>query len=232
MTTTAAVSAYGMTLQLSSGSTFISIAEVRSISEVGAERDFIEATHLLSPQKFKEYIAGLIGSTDVTLEMNYIVQDTTHKDYLANLQQQTVANIFRTYRLCLTDYGAKALTGTVSGSTWTTATHGWSTAQPITFTTTGVLPTSSPQIVAGSLYFAAKASGTTLTVYPTPQDAIAATNQITFSTAGTGTHTINGGSMLTFSGAFKNAKLSGPVADKLSISATLKVTGTAPVLST
>lgn len=223
-----AVHAYGTVLQLSNAASpavYTPIAEIRSIDGMGGERDAIEVTHMESPQACKEYIAGLIDSVAVTLDLNYIVQDATHKDMLSNLQETTVANIFRPYRICFPDFGASSFTGTVSSGTWTTSTHSWNTAQPVVFSTTGTLPTMSPVLVPGRIYWARRASATTFKIYPTSADALADTNQITGGTGGSGTHTVKGGSILSFTGMFKSAKVSGPVADRLSISTSIKVTG-------
>lgn len=229
-----AVHAYGTILQLSDGGgtpVYTSIAEIRSIGDMGFERDMIEVTHMESPQKFKEFIAAMIDGLMVTLELNYLPAHATHQDMLTNLRQQTLANIFRNYRVVFPDFGATSYTATVSSGTWTAGSaHGWNTAQPVIFTTTGVLPTMSPAIKEGQIYWARRASSTTFTIFPTSADAIANSNQITGGTGGSGTHSVKGGSVLALRGAFRNAKVSGATNDKLSITTQLKVTGL-PVLT-
>jgi predicted secreted protein len=230
MTASAAVSAFGIILQLSDGGSpavYTSIAEIRTIGEIGGEREMIDVSNMDSPGQAKEYIAGMLDSLMCALELNYLPQNATHKDMLTNIQQQTVANIFRDYRIVLPDFGAVALTGTVNTGTdvWTTSTHGFNTAQPITFTTSGTLPTSSPQIYAGTIYWARRASSSTFKVYTTAANAIADSSAIDFSTSGSGTHTVNGGTVFTFRGAFKSAKNSGSTNTQLKISTELKVTG-------
>jgi predicted secreted protein len=224
-----ALPSYGTLLQLSDGASppnYSSIAEIRSIGDVGGEREVIEVTHMESPGAWKEFLGGMIDSLDVSLDLNYLPQNPTHKAMLANLQQTALANVVNPYRITLPDYGATGYTATVSGSVWTTAsTHGWNTPQPIVFSTTGALPTSTPQIVPGVTYWARYASSTTFTLFASSSNAAANTSQITFSTSGTGTHTVGGGSVLTFLGEFKNAKVTAALSDRLAIASTLKVTG-------
>lgn len=235
MTASQAVIGYGTILQLSnagSPATYTGILEIRSISPPDIERDMIEVTHNESPGGWKEFLGGMIDGGEVGIELNFLPGNATHKDMLANLVQQTVANVFRPYRIVFPDYGASSYTVTVSSGTFTTgSTHGWNTPQPIAFSTSGALPTTSPQIVAGVQYWAVRASGTTFTLYPTQADAIAATNQITGGSGGSGTHNALGGSVCTFTGAFKTAKPTGSVTTQLGITATLKVTGK-PVVGT
>lgn len=231
---TSAYHAYSTVLALSDGGSpaaFASIAEIRSIDGVNIERDMLEVTHMESSGRAKEFIAGMADSGMVSLELNYIVQNATHKDMLTNLQQTTVASIFRSYKILLPDWGSLAAnikTATVSSGTWTTGgTHPYFTGRPFIFSTTGVLPTTSPQIVAGTVYWLRYASSTTVKVYPTNADANADTNQITGGTGGSGTHSINGGSSWSLTGAFKSAKVTGSANDVLKVSAQLKVTGLA-----
>lgn len=54
------------------------------------------------------------------------------------------------------------------------------------------LPTSSPQIARGTVYYVGDVSGSTLKLFATQADALAGTNAIDFSDAGTGTHRIIG----------------------------------------
>jgi hypothetical protein len=64
----------------------------------------------------------------------------------------------------------------------------------------------------------------TFQLHNTSAEAIANTAPIS-SSGGSGAHTLNLGSIFSFTGAFKNAKITGQVADILKISAQVKVTG-------
>lgn len=47
-------------------------AEVTSITPFGYTREAIDATHMQSPDSFKEYIAGLMDAGEVSVEMSFI----------------------------------------------------------------------------------------------------------------------------------------------------------------
>jgi hypothetical protein len=85
---------------------------------------------------------------------------------------------------------------TISGFTSTTLTvtaSNLSTTVPtaITFTTTGSLPTSSPQVAIATYYWALGITANTITVYLTEADALAGDNAIEFSNAGTTSNVVS-----------------------------------------
>lgn len=47
-------------------------AEVTSITPPGYSRDALDATHMSSPDRFREYIAGLMDAGEVSMDLNYI----------------------------------------------------------------------------------------------------------------------------------------------------------------
>jgi predicted secreted protein len=197
----AAVLGLGTLLQLSDGgspATFTTIAEVTNIS-INGSRDSIDVTSHDSLQACREFIAGLVNGGEVQLTLNFLPQNATHTDLTTNIK--ATSSIFRTYRIVWPDFGTSSFTGTVNTGTdvWTTAAHSWSKPQPIRFSTSGTLPTSTPQIVAGNTYFAGVASTTTFTVHQTAAAATAGTGAIDFTAAGSGTHTVTGGTSWTFS---------------------------------
>ena len=53
------------------GATYDYVAEVTSITPPGMSRDTVDVTHLESPDKFKEYIAGLADGGDASISLNY-----------------------------------------------------------------------------------------------------------------------------------------------------------------
>jgi TP901-1 family phage major tail protein len=85
------------------------------------------------------------------------------------------------------------LTGTVNTTTevWTTTTHGWSTGQPVEISSSGALPTSTPQVAGKTIYFINVQSPTTFTMHAGMSAALAGTSPINFSTIGSGTLTIS-----------------------------------------
>ena len=62
--------------------TYVAVAEVVAITPPGMSRDSAEATHLKSPDEFKEYIAGLMDAGDASFTFNY-VPSATEAMYLA-----------------------------------------------------------------------------------------------------------------------------------------------------
>lgn len=231
---TNAVSGFGTLLQLSDGAVppatiYTSIAEIAGLTGPGVTRNAIDATHMESPGESKEFIAGFIDSGEGTLDVNFLPNDATQSDLLTNLFASPT-NILRGYRIVWPDLGATTLTGTVAGSVWTTsAAHGWLTGQPIKFTTTGSLPTSSPQIRLGTVYYAGVLSTTTFNVYPTSADAAAGVNQITFSSAGVGVHSVLGGTSWVFSAFVTGFPPAAPKDDRMSAQIAFKLSGLSTV---
>jgi hypothetical protein len=56
--------------------TYVSVAEVVSITPPGMTRDKEEATHLLSDDQYKEYVAGLFDTGDASITLNFIPSAT------------------------------------------------------------------------------------------------------------------------------------------------------------
>jgi predicted secreted protein len=51
---------------------FVPIAEVTSVTPGAASADRIDATHMLSPGRRREYIAGLIDNGEASFEINWV----------------------------------------------------------------------------------------------------------------------------------------------------------------
>lgn len=72
MTTNAAIG-YSTTFGIKNGGgTFDNVAEVTKVKPPGYSRDAIDATHMESPDKFREYIAGLMDAGEVSIDINYV----------------------------------------------------------------------------------------------------------------------------------------------------------------
>lgn len=66
---------YGTLLKLGNGSspqTFATIAEVVSIDGFGFTASEVQATHMLSPNQYNEYVAGMKDGDTMTVMMNMI----------------------------------------------------------------------------------------------------------------------------------------------------------------
>lgn len=58
------------------GSTFSNFAEVTAIGSMDFQRGFVEATHLKSPDAYKEYILSLFDTGPVQVTLNYLPSAT------------------------------------------------------------------------------------------------------------------------------------------------------------
>lgn len=94
---TAAKRAYG-TLFKQGGTT---IAEVRSIGDVGPEAEMIDVTNFDSTAGWKEFIPGLIDGGEVQIEMNFIPGNSSQQGLRTNLTGRSSA----TYSVVWTDTG-------------------------------------------------------------------------------------------------------------------------------
>ena len=75
-----AVLGYGTLLKRGDGGgpeVFTAIAEVKDISEFGAERELVEVTHYTSPSGYREFILGLKDGSQFTARMNWIPSHAT-----------------------------------------------------------------------------------------------------------------------------------------------------------
>lgn len=52
--------------------TLTQLSEIISVSPPNSQQDDVEATHMASPNRRREYVAGLIDDGEGTFEMNYV----------------------------------------------------------------------------------------------------------------------------------------------------------------
>lgn len=55
---------------------YATLAEVLSITPPNLARDTIDATHMLSPDRYREFISGLRDGGEATIELNFIAGGT------------------------------------------------------------------------------------------------------------------------------------------------------------
>ena len=72
MPVTSAVAGFGTLIQWNT----VNLAEISAISGPSMKVDTIDVTHYASPDKFREYVVGLIDGGEVTIEGNFITGDT------------------------------------------------------------------------------------------------------------------------------------------------------------
>lgn len=75
---TAASKGFGATIGIegSTPGTFVLVAEVVRVGLPGMTRDALDATHLTSPNGYKEFIAGLKETGEASLTLNWIASAT------------------------------------------------------------------------------------------------------------------------------------------------------------
>lgn len=88
MPPTAAKHSYGTVLKKAS----ITIAEVVDISGPELKKDTVEVTHLLSPNRYKEYLSSLRDGGEVTFKLNFQPNESTHKELTASYNADAPEN--------------------------------------------------------------------------------------------------------------------------------------------
>ena len=69
---TSAAIGYGSSFAIYSGSAYVDVVQVTNITWPGYSRDAVDATHMASPDTFREYIPGLMDAGEVTIELNFV----------------------------------------------------------------------------------------------------------------------------------------------------------------
>ena len=69
---TQAIIAYGATVERSQdGTTYTEIPEVKGVAVPQVQQEYVEATHLQSPNGFREYVKGLKDAGELSVPANY-----------------------------------------------------------------------------------------------------------------------------------------------------------------
>ena len=111
----AATIGYGSKLRRGDGATpenFTDIAEVFSIEPPSQESDDVEVTNLDSPNRMKEYIAGMGEPGEVSFEMNFLPTHAT-QDATTGLIEARVSGDVGNWQIEFSD--AASTTATFSG---------------------------------------------------------------------------------------------------------------------
>lgn len=154
----------------------------------------------------------------LSLDLLFAPSDATHKAQIAGLSSGAGS-----YRLLLPPVPQNSTTvtnvNTSTGVITPTASFA-NTGLTVKFSTTGTLPAG---LNAGSVYYVAGTS--TFTLYNTCADAVAGTNNIVPTTAGTGTLTVTWGEPWAITAYTKSFTPNAQEGDKLTGTLMLKVTG-------
>lgn len=101
---------YGATFSLHDGTSLVALGEVTAISLPSSETAEVEATHFTSPNRRREYIAGMIDDGEGTFEMN--LEPGSATDTLIRAAQ--TAGNSRAYKIVIPKTtGTWEVTGTV-----------------------------------------------------------------------------------------------------------------------
>lgn len=93
MTTNAKIG-HGSMFAIQGGSplAYVPLAEVTNITPPALSRDAVDATHTASPEKWREFIAGMKDAGEVTVEMNFIPGSTSIDTILAAFNSDETQN--------------------------------------------------------------------------------------------------------------------------------------------
>ena len=76
-----------------SGTTYDTVAEVTNITPPGETLDIIDATHMLSPNKTREFIEGLKDPGETSFEMNFVAGATAGDSLIRSLSGPQMCRI-------------------------------------------------------------------------------------------------------------------------------------------
>lgn len=96
-----AISGFGTLYQHNYSGSFVTVAEVEKIGGPDLERQMIDVTNLGSPGEWEEFIAGLIKTGDMNLQINYLPGDQTQR----NIQAGIIAGGKYQHKMILPDAG-------------------------------------------------------------------------------------------------------------------------------
>lgn len=101
MAASAGKTGFGSLLKIGNGAsteTFSSILEVRSIDGPNLDLEFVDATHMESPSGYREQKPTFKSGGDVTIEVNFLPDDTsTQASLLTDFDNKTLRNFKLTF---------------------------------------------------------------------------------------------------------------------------------------
>jgi predicted secreted protein len=90
---------------------FATVAEVTALSGPGMSKDTVDATHMESPDRYREFISGLRDGGEVTVTLNLLAKGTAFTGALADFNSNAGVN----YEMLFTDGSKFALKGILTG---------------------------------------------------------------------------------------------------------------------
>lgn len=142
------------------------------------------------PLSAKIYLENKLVATVVT---TYAAEDIVALRFAQVENRLIITNVnFKPRQLVRSANSANVITGIDSTNNYINITTGLTAGNvyPVQFTTSGTLPTTTPQIYVGRTYFVNAIGANSLRVYSNSDDAINDVNYFTISSAGTGTSNV------------------------------------------
>lgn len=86
---------HGSTFSIGDGGgpeVFTAVAEVASITPPNVSRDTVDATHMGSTEKWRDFVAGLRDPGEMSITINWIPGDSAHDALFAKFTSDTASN--------------------------------------------------------------------------------------------------------------------------------------------
>lgn len=109
-----AIKGYGSVFERGDGAdpeVFAEVAEVVSITPPQLTKETVDATHLNSPDGYREFLAGMKDAGEVTFTMAYVANGTGQSDIRDDFEADDVVN----YRITLPNDATWEFSGIVTG---------------------------------------------------------------------------------------------------------------------
>jgi len=211
--------AQGTRFQVGDGATpelYTDLAGVKSISGPSLANPTVDATGLLDMAR-RKISKQLCECGPVVLGLHFDACSANDQDALVD---KVIAGSGESnYMVCWSNLDANSMAinnvDTVNDQLDFVAAHGLHTGQPIRLTTDGALPTSTPQVVVGTTYFAGYTDADSITVHLTNADAVAGANKIDFTAAGASNNNVTFGTKWGFAALVQGATPSGTAGEPL-----------------
>lgn len=223
----------GTLLQYNTGGTppqYQTVATVTNFGGPSLSNPTIDDTGLEDTARQK-LSGGLLDAGTVDITCNFKPDSTgsgTVHDQMVDklISRATPVN----FKLSFADFGSwqETFSSIDTGTdiiTLTGAPHELHTGQPVQVASTGDIPAG---LAASTIYYVrcTEAPGDEITLHPTNADAVANTNIIDITGAGSGTITIEAGSVYGFTAAVEEVTPAGTTGEALTATMTLNITGT------
>jgi len=207
---------------------FTIMAEVKSIGGPSFSRPTFNVSNMDS-SNWHEFIAGLCDGGEINLDLNLLPADAMLTTAAGDLTDTAATN----YIIAFTNYGDKTdtfATDYASDDQLDAVGHGLYTGLPTQATSDGSPVDLPAGLAVATTYWIHWISADAITLHTTNAGAVADSGGVEMTDDGTGTHSLNLGTRWILPGYISGLVPNGPVDDRLSVTATFKVTG-APTLT-